>query len=256
MTERMFAAGAALVIGASGGVGGAVAEALAREGADLHLTYRNGLDAVEAVAARVRERGARAELHRLDLEDADGVAKIIDEVEAAAGSLHTVIYAAGPQLPLKYLSSIGPVEMERFLLGDTLAFFRVMHAALPALRRSRGSAVAIHTTGLYRWPLKDGLSVVPKAGIESMIKGFAREEGRSGVRLNGVALGVMDGGLFEKMRVAGDIDQKFIDAAMANVPLQRLGRLEDAAEAACFLASSRAAFITGHTLVVDGGYHL
>lgn len=251
-----FPPGAAVVIGAGGGVGAAVCDVFARQGADLVLSYRSSRVAAEAAAERVRAHGRRAELMQLDLEDTAAVAEVLDAAVKAFGGVHTVVYAAGPMLPLKFLSQVEPSEMARYLEGDTLAFFNLMHAALPHLRASRGSAVAIHTTGLYRWPLKDGLSVVPKAGVEAMIKGFAREEGRLGVRVNGVALGVLDGGLFDKMRESGDMDDRFIEATVRMVPLGRLGHVEEVAEAAAFLASSRAAYVTGHSIIVDGGFHI
>ncbi|MDB5421293.1 MAG: Short chain dehydrogenase family protein [Brevundimonas sp.] len=254
--DPRYETGVALVVGAGGGVGGAVARSLAANGADVALTYRNSRDATEAVAGAVREGGRQADLYQLDLTDMDGVARVVAEVAETRGGIHTVVYAAGPMLPFKYMSAVTPQEFADFLTNDTVAFFTLMHAAIPHLRESQGSVVAIHTTGLYRWPHKDGLSVVPKAGVESLLKGLAKEEGRFGVRFNGVALGVLDGGLFDKMVDAGQINQRFIDATIAAVPLGRLGRLEEVADAAAFLASSKAGYVTGNSIIVDGGFHL
>jgi len=248
--------GAALVVGASGGVGGAIGKTLADRGANVALCYRSSSAPVEVVANHVRAAGREALVLQLDLEDLDAVKRVVAETLEKFGSIHTVIYAAGPQLPLKWLSTMQPEEMAKFLNGDTMAFFNLLHSTIPALRDCQGSAVAIHTCGLYRWPIKDGLSVVPKAGVDAMIKGFAREEGRKGVRVNGVALGVLDGGLFHKMTAAGDLNDKFVEATEQMVPLGRLGHVEEVAEAAVFLASNRAAYITGHSIVVDGGFHL
>lgn len=256
MRNKSYENGVAVVVGGGGGVGGAVARALAADGADLVLTYRSSRAQAESVAEDVRALGRKAHLVALDLADRDAIAKVIGAIDGDHGGLNTLVYAAGPMLPFKFLSAVTPDEMADFLNGDTLAFFALMHAAIPALRRTRGSAVAIHTAGLYRWPLKDGLSVVPKAGVEVMIKGFAREEGRFGVRVNGVALGVLDGGLFDKMKAAGEIDQRFVDTTIAAVPLGRLGGLDEVADAAAFLTSSRAAYVTGHSILVDGGFHL
>lgn len=257
MTEIAdFPAGAAFVVGASGGVGGAICRALAREGSNVVLCYRSSADGAASCADEVRGYGRRAQLMQFDLQDIDATRQAVANAVTEFGALHTVVYAAGPMLPLKYLSRIQPAEMARFLCGDTMAFFNLMHASLPALRTSRGSVVAIHTAGLYRWPPKDGLSVVPKAGVEAMIRGFAREEGRNGVRVNGVALGVLNAGVFDKMRASGDLDERFLEATLQVVPLGRLGRVEEVAEAAAFLASRRAAYVTGHSIVVDGGFHL
>ncbi|WP_223446239.1 SDR family NAD(P)-dependent oxidoreductase [Pseudomonas sp. BF-R-19] len=254
--ENDFPRGTALVVGASGGVGGAISRALAQQGSDVVLCYRSSQAPVEAAAEAVRLAGRKARVVKLDLQNAKSVKQAVNSAVAEFGQIHTVVYAAGPQLPLKWLSTIDPGEMAEFLNADTMAFFNLMHASIPALRSSRGSVVAIHTCGLYRWPNKDGLSVVPKAAIEAMIKGFAREEGSKGVRVNGIALGVLDGGLFHKMTAAGDLDESYVEATRKMVPLGRLGHLEEVAHAAVFLASSRAAYITGHSIVVDGGFHL
>lgn len=251
-----FPSGTAFVVGASGGVGGAICRALAREGSDVVLCYRSNAEGATHAAEAVRAYGRRSQLMQFDLQDIEATRQAVADAVTEFGKVHTVVYAAGPMLPLKYLSNVQPAEMARFLCGDTLAFFNLIHASLPALRASRGSAIAIHTTGLYRWPPKDGLSVVPKAGVEAMIRGFAREEGRNGVRVNGVALGVLDAGVFEKMRASGDLDDRFLQATLQLVPLGRLGQIDEVAEAAVFLASPRSAYITGHSIVVDGGFHL
>lgn len=254
--DMLFPEGAAFVVGGGGGVGGATAKLLARQGSDVVLTFRSSRNEALQTAEQVRAAGRSAHTMQLDLTDANAIKAALDQAIELTGAIHTVIYAAGPQLPFKFLSQVTPEEMAEFLSGDTQAFFNLMHASIPHLRKTRGSAVAIHTTGLYRWPAKDGLSVVPKAAVESMVKGFAREEGRMGVRVNGVALGVLDGGLFDKMKASNVIDDRFVDATIAAVPLGRLGHLEEVAEAAAFLASRRAAYITGHSIVVDGGFHI
>lgn len=254
--DSRYEHGVALVVGGGGGVGGAVARALARDGANVAVTYRTSRAPAETVAEEIEAFGRKASLSQLDLTDMEAVKQTVDQVAQAGGGIHTVVYAAGPMLPFKYMSAVEPREFADFLTGDTVAFFTLMHAAIPHLRTSKGSVVAIHTTGLYRWPHKDGLSVVPKAGVESLLKGLAKEEGRFGVRFNGVALGVLDGGLFDKMVDAGQINQRFIDTTIAAVPLGRLGRLDEVADAAAYLASSRAGYVTGNSIVVDGGFHL
>jgi NAD(P)-dependent dehydrogenase (short-subunit alcohol dehydrogenase family) len=100
------------------------------------------------------------------------------------------------------------------------------------------------------------LSVAPKGAIEALLRGIAREEGRNGVRANAVAVGVVDAGMFPKLVERGELSQQWIDAAIRNTPLRRFGKPQDIADAAVFLASSRARYITGQTLFVDGGYTL
>jgi NAD(P)-dependent dehydrogenase (short-subunit alcohol dehydrogenase family) len=115
--------------------------------------------------------------------------------------------------------------------------------------------VSATSAGLARFPARDILSVAPKAAIEALVRGVAREEGRYGVRANCVALGVVEAGIFERLRQA-ELSPEWVAQAQRNTPLQRFASAAEIAEAAVFLASSRASYITGHTLLVDGGYSI
>lgn len=114
--------------------------------------------------------------------------------------------------------------------------------------------MAITTTVLSRWAPQEGLSAVPKAGIDRLITGIAREEGRFGVRANSVALGLINAGMFQRVVASGAIDEQYMNAMSANVPLRRLGTAEEVADATIFLASARSAYTTGVVLRVDGGF--
>lgn len=250
----LFGEGIAFVAGGSGGIGAAISLALAEAGSDVVLTYNRNHAKAEEAAQAVRNAGRNAEAVQLNLEDTDAVKSAIDKAAAAHGAIHTVVYAVGPYVPLKFLSKVEPEEFKKFLLTDTFACYNLVHAALPHLRKSRGSIVAITTTALARWAPQDGLSAIPKAGVDRLMSGIAREEGRFGVRANSVALGVIRAGMFHQAIEVGDINEKYIDAMAVNVPLQRLGTAEEVADAVAFLASSRAAYTTGQVLRVDGGY--
>lgn len=250
-----FPAGKAFVAGGSGGIGSAIALALAKAGCDVVLTYNRNRDKAEAAADRVRATGRTAETVGLDLEDAPAVAAAIDQAAAGAG-LHTVVYATGPYVDLRYLSTVDPELMRRYVSGDVLACYNLVHPALPHLRRSKGSLVAVTTTATARWALKDGLSAVPKAAVNAIFTGVAKEEGRFGVRANMVALGVIEAGMFHRTVAEGKIDDAYLASMGQNVPLVRPGRAEEVAEAVVYLASSRASYTTGQVLYVDGGFHL
>lgn len=250
-----FPEGRAFVAGGSGGIGSAICAALAEAGSDVVLTYNRNLEKAEATAQTVRDAGRKAEIMQLDLEDTAAVKQAVDQAADGSG-LHTVVYATGPFVHLKFMSKVTPEEFKGYLLGDTFACFNLVHAALPHLRASRGSIVAITTTALERWAPQDGLSAIPKSAIDSLLRGIAREEGRFGVRANSVALGIIDAGMSRQAVAEGYIDEKYWQAMSRNVPLQRLGRAEEVADAVVFLASSRAGYTTGQLLRVDGGYPL
>jgi NAD(P)-dependent dehydrogenase (short-subunit alcohol dehydrogenase family) len=234
----------ALVAGGTGGIGAAVVRLLVERGHEVAFSYRSNVEAADALRA---ETGATAV--RLDLTSADVGAAV-----EALGDLSVVVYASGPHVPMTHLSRVAPDAMAEQLRQDTVGFYALAHASLPALRRTRGSFVAVTTAATARFAVRDGLSSVPKAAVEAAVRAFAREEGRFGVRFNCVGPGMLSDGMAERLMANGDLDQKALDAARQNIPLRSFGTARDVAEAVCFLASDAAAYISGQKLDVDGGY--
>ncbi|WP_341862024.1 SDR family oxidoreductase [Gymnodinialimonas sp. 57CJ19] len=249
------AKGTALVVGGSGGIGAVICTTLARDGWDVAITYNSGHDRAARVATSVRASGQDASIHQLDLAQPDAAPALIAAVLETHGALDTVIYAAGPLVQLVHLSRTDPALMEGHLIQDALGFFRLIHAALPALRDTKGSVVACHSAAQYRYAPADGLSVVPKAAVTATMLGIAKEEGRFGVRANGVGIGLIEAGQHEALSASGAIDAAYLEAAAKATPLRRAGRPEDIAEAVAFFAdSAKSGFVTGQTISVDGGY--
>ena len=100
------------------------------------------------------------------------------------------------------------------------------------------------------------LSAAPKAAVESIVRHLAAEEGRFGVRANCVGVGPIRDGMYHRLVADGYFDERWIAAAERNLALGRLGTAADVANAVAFLVSEQAAWITGQTLMVDGGYAL
>lgn len=249
-----FRSGVALVVGGSGGIGGAIAKAFGEAGVTLAITYRHHKDAADAVAKDIRDGGGACSVHQVDLGDLASVDACLGALVAEHGAIHTVAHAAGTHIDQPYISKTTPEQWRNTMDWDVNGFFHVVHAALPHLRASKGSIVFVSSSGLRRFPPGDVLSVAPKGAIEALMRGIAREEGRYGIRANNVAVGVVDAGMFPKLVERGELSQAWIDAAIKNTPLRRFGTPKDIADAVVFLASERARYITGQTLFVDGGY--
>ena len=259
MTERSpaaarFSSGVAIVAGGSGGIGAAICRTLAASGSDVALTYHSGRERAEAVVRDIRAAGRRAEAMQADLADEASVRAFIDRAADAFGGIHTAIYAAGPYIDMRHISRLEPALFRKTVGTDLFGCYHLVHLALPHLRRARGVVVALATPAIRRYAVKDVLSAAPKAAVEAVVKGVAAEEGRFGVRANCVGVGVIEDGMYHRLLETGDFDERFLQATRDTVALRRLGSAQDIADAVDFLVSDRSGYITGQTLMVDGGF--
>jgi 3-oxoacyl-[acyl-carrier protein] reductase len=246
--------GAAVVAGGSGGIGAAIARMLANRGSDVAITYRSNHEAADAIVTEIEKAGQRALKERVDLSDEDRTAAFLESVVNGFGGIHTLVYAAGPHVPMIHLSRVPPAQFREQIQNDVIAFFNLVQPALPRLRASGGCLVAVTTAATRRFPIRDGLSSAPKGAIEALVRGIAAEEGRFGVRANCVGPGMLTEGMAARLIGAGELDERALEVTRGNIPLRRFGVADDIAEAVCFLASDRAGFISGQMLDVDGGY--
>lgn len=157
--------------------------------------------------------------------------------------IHSVVYAAGPDIPIRFAGKIAADEWRHAFEHDTHAFFNLAKAALPALQRQRGGSLCAITTAqaTKHLPLS-ALSSAPKAAIESLIAVIAKENGRFAIRANTIRAGWLAGGKLDDgmdSQLEGEVLKE-----IAAVPLGGLGRPQDVADAVVYLASDRARYIT------------
>lgn len=245
----------AIVAGGSGGIGAAISRALAADGYDIALTYRGNAARAEEVADSCRALGVAARADQVDLTDAAALQAHVDAL-AASGRLRAAIYAAGPKLSFGYTSRIDPEEWIRVMAADTGGCFNLIRACVPHLKAAGGgSLVALITSAVERVPAQDVLSSAPKAAIEQLMRGIAKEEGRFGIRANCVGPGFIMAGMALEMFGREGLGD-FEDQIRRSLPMKRFGAAEDVANCVAFLCSDRAGYITGQSIAVDGGLQL
>jgi 3-oxoacyl-[acyl-carrier protein] reductase len=231
MNERLFPAGAVLVVGGSGGVGGAVCVEFARAGSDVALTYHSKRDNAEKIAAQVSALGRKASVHQLTIGDSAQVDAVVEAASKDHGRLHTVVVGAGTLAEQVLISEMTRKQWQTVVDQDLNGFFNVVQATLPRLREwGGGSYVHLGSAGHLQWPPRDVMSVV--------------------------LLGVIEAGMFLELTRQGVFDQKWVDEVQKNLALKRWGRPEEIGYAAVFLASNRAGYVTGLRIPVAGGFGL
>jgi NAD(P)-dependent dehydrogenase (short-subunit alcohol dehydrogenase family) len=246
--------GGALVTGGSGGLGRATALLLAAQGSRVAITFKTNEMAAAATKKTIDDAGGQAIVIPCDVADIDSARQAVERATEELGGLHTLVHAAGPHVAQRHLSTISPATYADHLHQEAGGFFNVAQPALTPLRQAKGSVVAITTAATVRYPVRDSLSSGTKGAIEQLVRAIAVEEGRFGIRANSVGPGMLTDGMAERLIASGDLDDDALAVTRANIPLRRFGTALDVAEAVCFLASDKAAFISGQHLCVDGGY--
>ncbi|NCL74087.1 3-oxoacyl-[acyl-carrier-protein] reductase FabG [Rhodococcus sp. YH1] len=253
-TPEFPSTGCAVVFGATGGIGAATAGLLAERGCDVVLTYRSREADAEKLATSIRELGRNATALSCDVTDRESVAAVVDAALAEHGRIHTVVSAAGLVFRTRPLIEFTDDEFAGVIQTDVLGFFNIAKATVPALRAGGGGSItALITTAVDRTVPTDALSATPKAAVAMMMRMLATEEAAHGIRANAVGPGVVEGGMVPPMRDADQVTRDLLELAVGQTPLARLALPEEIAEAIAFLASSKASYITGQRLMVDGG---
>ncbi|TFW39865.1 MULTISPECIES: SDR family oxidoreductase [Pseudomonas] len=249
MSEDLdFSGKSVLVTGGAQGIGRAVVEAFALRGARVMIVDLRRAQA-QALADELAARGCRVQAIELDLAEATAVFDGIKGIERDWGRLDILVHNAG-YFPLTAFEQITPAVLERTLAVNLSALFWLTQAALPMFQRQGGGCVLVTSSVTGPRVAYPGLShyAASKAGVNGFIRSAALELAGNRVRVNGVEPGMIATPAMDNL---GDAQ---VNADIASrVPLGRLGAPQDIAGAMLFLASDLASYITGQTIIVDGG---
>jgi 3-oxoacyl-[acyl-carrier protein] reductase len=233
----------ALVTGASGGIGGAIAKVLHGQGASVVLSGTRG----EALEALKHELGARAHVAVCNLTDTASVEALPKAAEAAAGPIDILINNAGITRDNLFLR-MKDEEWDQVIAVDLTAAFRLSRAVLRGMMKKRwGRIVSITSTVGAVGNAGQSNYAAAKAGLAGMTKSLAAEVASRNITVNCVAPGVIATAMTDVLNE----DQK--KAWLGRIPAGRFGSPEDIAAAVVYLASNEAGYITGQTLHVNGG---
>ena len=252
--ERPLAGRVALVTGGSRGIGRAIARRLARAGADVAFTYRREAERAREAAAAIEADGVRALALPLDLGEPAEVPGAVARVGEALGRLD-VLVASAAATAFKPLLEQKSHNVRRTFAVSVDSFIALVQAAAPLMRGRPGRIVVVSGIDSFQAMTGHGVLGAAKAAMESLVRAWALELGPAGITVNGVNPGFVDtdSSRLYVSRGLGLDHAAAVKRLIEHTPVRRIGTVEDVADCVAWIASDGAGFLTGQTIVLDGG---
>ena len=237
----------ALVTGGGRGIGRAISLELAARGATVIVNYNRSGAAADEVVARIEAKGGAAISLRADVSDADQVASMFKAIATDYKSIDILVNNAGVTRD-NVIMMMKPTDFDAVIETNLRSCWLCCKSAARTMMRKRSGSI-VNITSVVGIAGNGGQTnyAASKAGIIGLTKSLAKELAARGVRVNAVAPG------FVETDMTADLADEIKSRAIEAIPLGRMGATEDIARAVAFLASDDASYITGQTLVVDGG---
>jgi 3-oxoacyl-[acyl-carrier protein] reductase len=236
----------AIITGAAGGIGLTAAEVFAREGAKVAMADFN-VEQGEERARELLQAGYEVTFFQVNVADRQSVDEMVDKVLAAYGKIDILINNAGITKDAM-LSKLSVEDFKLVLDVNLTGVFHCTQAVLPAMiANGRGRIINTSSVSGVYGNVGQTNYAATKAGVVGMTKTWAKELGRKGINVNAVAPGFIETGMTAK------VPEKVLSQMLQMVPLARLGKPEDIANAYLFLASDESNYVNGTVLHVDGG---
>jgi len=238
----------ALVTGGTRGIGRGIALKLAKAGCSVAVVYHNSHEEAEAVCNEIKGMGRKAHAIQADVSDPELVAEVFDTLRKEFGRLDIVVSNAATGV-LRPALELTLKHWRRCMETNALALNLLAQQAVP-LMNSGGRIIALSSLGAWRAIPEYAFIGASKAALESLVRSLAQELGQRGIRVNAVSAGVVD---TDALKYFPNRDQLLAEFAR-RTPAGPTLTVEDVANAVYLLCLPEAGMITGHTLVVDGGY--
>ncbi|HEX8128961.1 MAG TPA: SDR family NAD(P)-dependent oxidoreductase [Pyrinomonadaceae bacterium] len=236
-----------IITGATGYLGRALAHGFSDAGATLFLHGRNQ-ESLDALAAELSAPAERIHTWAADLTESDAGQRLISAALLQTGHIDTLVLNAGT-LADGLVAGLTDEEMEQVYELNLWGTFRTLRAALrPMILQRSGQIVVVSSTAAQRPGIGQGAYASSKAALESLVRTTARETAARGIRINGVAPGLLAGGM--AMRI---LDEAAESAAQA-IPMRRPGEASEVVPVVLFLAAPMSSYVTGQVWSIDGGY--